>query len=191
MDAAHLRAARHEALDASASRCPERLKPLMSQGLRARLAAERSPTRSSAPRPRAACRPRGADMAKFMIAHLQNGAFGPSADPAARAPREQMHGTALTMLPRVHRMLLGFYETELQRPSHHRSRRRHAVVPQRSASVHRRRRRLVHFHEQRRQGRRDRRHSHHAVRAIRRPLFAGPGAGRQASMRRPRPSTRA
>ena len=51
----------------------------------------------------------GADMARFMIAHLQNGALG-----TERILREttakQMHETALTLQPRVHRMLLGFYE---------------------------------------------------------------------------------
>ena len=52
----------------------------------------------------------GADMANFMIAHLQNGTFG---DGQILKPEtaQQMHGTALTMLPRVNRMLLGFYET--------------------------------------------------------------------------------
>lgn len=51
----------------------------------------------------------GADMAKFMIAHLQKGAFG-STRILQESTAEQMHGTALTILPRVHRMLLGFYE---------------------------------------------------------------------------------
>ncbi|HEY0747556.1 MAG TPA: hypothetical protein VGD63_12705, partial [Steroidobacteraceae bacterium] len=45
----------------------------------------------------------------FMIAHLQNGRYGSTQilrpDTAA-----QMHGSALTILPRVNRMLLGFYE---------------------------------------------------------------------------------
>ncbi len=52
----------------------------------------------------------GADMARFMIAHLQNGAFGDtrilSEDTATK-----MHGTPLEILPNVNRMLLGFYET--------------------------------------------------------------------------------
>lgn len=51
----------------------------------------------------------GDDMAHFMIAHLQDGAYGD-----ARILKEEttqlMHGTALTILPDVHRMLLGFYE---------------------------------------------------------------------------------
>jgi CubicO group peptidase (beta-lactamase class C family) len=51
----------------------------------------------------------GADMGRFMIAHLQKGAFG-SERILQDATAEQMHTTALTMLPRVHRMVLGFYE---------------------------------------------------------------------------------
>jgi hypothetical protein len=53
----------------------------------------------------------GADMAKFMIAHLQKGALG-SARILQESTAEQMHTTALTLLPRVHRMLLGFYEQD-------------------------------------------------------------------------------
>jgi CubicO group peptidase (beta-lactamase class C family) len=53
----------------------------------------------------------GADMAKFMIAHLQNGAFG-SQRILQEATAKQMHETALTVLPRLHRMLLGFYEQD-------------------------------------------------------------------------------
>jgi len=52
----------------------------------------------------------GGDMAKFMIAHLQNGRYRDN-----RILKEEtarlMHDSALTILPRVHRMLLGFYET--------------------------------------------------------------------------------
>lgn len=52
----------------------------------------------------------GADMAHFMIAHLQNGRYGDNRilkDETAR----MMHDSALTIFPRVHRMMLGFYET--------------------------------------------------------------------------------
>jgi hypothetical protein len=48
-------------------------------------------------------------MAKFMIAHLQKGAFG-STRILQESTAEQMHTTPLTLLPRVHRMMLGFYE---------------------------------------------------------------------------------
>jgi CubicO group peptidase (beta-lactamase class C family) len=52
----------------------------------------------------------GADMAHFMIAHLQDGRYGDN-----RILREEtarlMHDSALTIFPRVNRMLLGFYES--------------------------------------------------------------------------------
>ncbi len=44
-----------------------------------------------------------------MIAHLQKGAFGEARILKAETA-EQMHTTALTVLPRVDRMVLGFYE---------------------------------------------------------------------------------
>jgi hypothetical protein len=47
----------------------------------------------------------GDDMAKFMIAHLAGG--GPLLKPETA---RLMHGTALTVIPGVNRMLLGFYE---------------------------------------------------------------------------------
>ncbi len=51
----------------------------------------------------------GADMGRFMIAHLQEGRFGDGQ--ILQAPTaQQMHTTALDMLPRLNRMLLGFYE---------------------------------------------------------------------------------
>lgn len=49
------------------------------------------------------------DMARFMIAHLQNGRYG-DVEILAPATAEQMHTTALTLQPKVNRMLLGFYE---------------------------------------------------------------------------------
>jgi len=52
----------------------------------------------------------GADMGHFMIAHLQKGTFG-SNQILKPETAEMMHTTALTTLPRVNRMLLGFYET--------------------------------------------------------------------------------
>ncbi len=52
----------------------------------------------------------GSDMARFMIAHLQNGAFGDQRI-LSEATAKKMHGTPLTILPDVNRMLLGFYET--------------------------------------------------------------------------------
>lgn len=52
----------------------------------------------------------GDDMARFMIAHLQNGQYG-TAQILKPETAKLMHGTALTIIPRVNRMLLGFYET--------------------------------------------------------------------------------
>ena len=54
----------------------------------------------------------GADMAKFMIAHLQKGAYGENRILSAETA-EQMHNSALTLLPSLNRMLLGFYETNV------------------------------------------------------------------------------
>jgi len=54
----------------------------------------------------------GADMGRFMIAHLQDGAYG-SGRILQAATAEQMHDTALTILPPLNRMLLGFYETNI------------------------------------------------------------------------------
>ena len=53
----------------------------------------------------------GADMARFMIAHLQNGALG-DARILSEETAKKMHGTPLTIIPGVNRMLLGFYETD-------------------------------------------------------------------------------
>ena len=51
----------------------------------------------------------GADMAHFMVAHLQNGRYG-EVQILKPETAEYMHTTALTILPRVNRMVLGFYE---------------------------------------------------------------------------------
>jgi CubicO group peptidase (beta-lactamase class C family) len=87
---------------------PERLKPQMSQGYE-RASQEAQPFEIVGVAPAGSLSASGADMAKFMIAHLQNGAFG-SARILQENTAQQMHSTALTLLPRVHRMLLGFYE---------------------------------------------------------------------------------
>jgi CubicO group peptidase (beta-lactamase class C family) len=54
----------------------------------------------------------GADMGRFMIAHLQNGAFGDQRI-LAEETAKNMHGTPLTIIPNVNRMVLGFYETNM------------------------------------------------------------------------------
>jgi CubicO group peptidase (beta-lactamase class C family) len=50
------------------------------------------------------------DMSHFMICHLQNGSYGTATILRPETAR-MMHETALTVLPAVNRMLLGFYET--------------------------------------------------------------------------------
>jgi CubicO group peptidase (beta-lactamase class C family) len=49
------------------------------------------------------------DLSHFMIAHLKNGRYG-SIEILKAETSQQMHDTALTILPRVNRMLLGFFE---------------------------------------------------------------------------------
>lgn len=53
----------------------------------------------------------GADMAKFMLAHLQQGAHDGARILEPQTVRE-MHRTMLTMIPPLHRMALGFYESD-------------------------------------------------------------------------------
>jgi CubicO group peptidase (beta-lactamase class C family) len=52
----------------------------------------------------------GADMARFMIAHLQRGAYGDARILSAQTA-EQMHGTGQPSVGPLNRMMLGFYET--------------------------------------------------------------------------------
>jgi CubicO group peptidase (beta-lactamase class C family) len=52
----------------------------------------------------------GTDMAAFMIAHLQNGAYGDKRILSEKTA-QIMHGTGRDILPPLNRMLLGFYET--------------------------------------------------------------------------------
>jgi CubicO group peptidase (beta-lactamase class C family) len=54
----------------------------------------------------------GDDMAHFMLAHLQNGQYG-SNRILKTETAEHMHTTALTILPGINRMLLGFYEDNI------------------------------------------------------------------------------
>jgi CubicO group peptidase (beta-lactamase class C family) len=52
----------------------------------------------------------GSDMGKFMIAHLNNGAFGDQRILREETARE-MHGTGQTSVGPLNKMMLGFYET--------------------------------------------------------------------------------
>ena len=51
----------------------------------------------------------GDDISHFMIAHLKNGRYGSSQILKAETS-QQMHDTALTILPQLNRMVLGFFE---------------------------------------------------------------------------------
>lgn len=54
----------------------------------------------------------GTDMAKFMIAHLQDGAFG-EARILDAATAQKMHSTGQASVGPLNRMMLGFYETSV------------------------------------------------------------------------------
>jgi hypothetical protein len=54
----------------------------------------------------------GDDMSRFMIAHLQNGKYG-DAEILNPATAKEMHSTALTIIPYLNRMDLGFYEQNI------------------------------------------------------------------------------
>jgi len=88
---------------------PERLQPCMSKGYVAASLNDK-PFEFIAAAPAGSLSAAGVDMGHFMIAHLQNGRYGES-QILKPETAQLMHGTALTILPRVNRMLLGFYET--------------------------------------------------------------------------------
>ncbi|HEX5692991.1 MAG TPA: serine hydrolase domain-containing protein, partial [Arenimonas sp.] len=54
----------------------------------------------------------GADMGKFMIAHLQDGRFG-DAQLFSPETARQMHSTATSTIGPLNKMMLGFYETSI------------------------------------------------------------------------------
>lgn len=88
---------------------PERLRPFMASGYSRASDGKAKPFEVVVAAPAGSQSSSGADMARFMIAHLQKGAFGEARILKAETA-EQMHTTALTVLPRVDRMVLGFYE---------------------------------------------------------------------------------
>lgn len=91
---------------------PERLQPLVSKGYQLGSDDEPKPYELINLAPAGSLAATGADMGRFMIAHLQNGAYG-SARILEADTAERMHTTALTMIPPLNRMLLGFYETNV------------------------------------------------------------------------------
>ncbi|MBB4630953.1 serine hydrolase domain-containing protein [Sphingosinicella soli] len=86
---------------------PQRLQPLMSKGY-ATASGEPKPYEVIGLAPAGSLAASGADMAKFMIAHLSNG--GPLLSPETA---KLMHTTTLTILPPLNRMALGFYEQQI------------------------------------------------------------------------------
>ena len=87
---------------------PERLKPQLSTGYQA-ASLPAKPFEIVGPAPAGSLASTGDDMSHFMIAHLQNGRYG-SGQILKPGTAGQMHDTALTLLPQVNRMVLGFYE---------------------------------------------------------------------------------
>lgn len=88
---------------------PEPLQPLLSNGYASASEGKAKPFEIVVAAPAGSQASSGADMARFMIAHLQKGAYGDARILKEETAR-QMHTTALTVLPRVDRMVLGFYE---------------------------------------------------------------------------------
>jgi CubicO group peptidase (beta-lactamase class C family) len=88
---------------------PGPIKGDMARGYQA-ASGEAKPYEVVIPAPAGSLAASGHDMGRFMIAHLQNGRLG-SAEILKPETAKLMHGTPLTILPRVNRMLLGFYET--------------------------------------------------------------------------------
>src|SRR3546814_18533008 len=86
---------------------PERMRPLMSKGDALRSGGPK-PYEMVGPAPAGSHASTGADMVKFMIAHLNQG--GPLLDPQTT---RMMHGTTLDMIQPLNRMALGFYEQDI------------------------------------------------------------------------------
>ena len=89
---------------------PDALKPLMSKGYDTGSGPPK-PFEVVIPAPAGSSSIAGADMAKFMIAHLQDGEYqGQRILQAGTA--QMMHTTALKLLPPLNSMLLGFYQMD-------------------------------------------------------------------------------
>ena len=87
---------------------PERFKANLSMAYEA-ASLPPKPFEIVGPAPAGSLTATGDDMSHFMIAHLQNGRYGSSQILKAETS-QQMHDTALTILPQVNRMVLGFFE---------------------------------------------------------------------------------
>lgn len=91
---------------------PEAMQPFMSKGYKLGTDKEAKLFEFVSSAPAGSLSASGEDMGKFMIAHLQNGAYG-SGRILEEKTAKQMHDTALDMIPPLNRMLLGFYETNV------------------------------------------------------------------------------
>ena len=105
---------------------------------------------------------RGDDMAKFMIAHLQNGQYD-GQQILSRETAQLMHSRANSPFPAGDGMAHGFYETNINGHARDRARRRHGRLPQRPAPVPRQERRHLRVVQQPGQGRRRAAASRHAL----------------------------
>lgn len=90
---------------------PARLEPWMAKGYQL-ASGEAKPFEIVTIPPAGSLSASGGDMGRFMVAHLQNGAFG-SGRILQEATAVQMHNTAAPGIPPLHRMLLGFYENDV------------------------------------------------------------------------------
>jgi CubicO group peptidase (beta-lactamase class C family) len=90
---------------------PARLAPLMSKGYHL-ASGEPGGFEMIGPAPAGSLASPGEDMAHFMIAHLQNGAYNGKRI-LSEATARQMHDSPLTLLPPLNRMELGFFETNI------------------------------------------------------------------------------
>ncbi|HEY5804265.1 MAG TPA: serine hydrolase domain-containing protein [Lysobacter sp.] len=91
---------------------PKHLQPLMASGYSRASEGKAKSYEIVNPAPAGSLASTGADMAKFMIAHLNNGAYG-DVRILSEATARQMHDTTLTILPPLNRMALGFYEANI------------------------------------------------------------------------------
>jgi CubicO group peptidase (beta-lactamase class C family) len=90
---------------------PAPFRPFMATGYE-RASGEPMPFELVGPAPAGSLSSTGADMARFMIAHLNGGELDGKRILQAATAR-QMHTTALTVIPPLDRMLLGFFETNI------------------------------------------------------------------------------
>ncbi len=89
---------------------PANLKPLLSSGYQDATGTAK-PVEVVGPAPAGSSSASGADMARFMIAHLQDGQYNGQQILKPETAR-MMHTTALNNLPPLNSMLLGFYQMD-------------------------------------------------------------------------------